>query len=106
MSSSEQMKWSALVDELTSNAAKLEREEQTVQEYSANYQRLIKELADEIRTNPYAGTGSPMRAVAYRKHFLWRVKLVGANGETVMVSEAYYSRSNAVRAARRLRELL
>jgi hypothetical protein len=99
------MKWSALVDELTSNAAKLEREEQTVQEYSANYQRLIKELADEIRTNPYAGSGSPMR-VAYRKHFLWRVKLVAANGETVMVSEAYYSRSNAVRAARRLRELL
>jgi uncharacterized protein YegP (UPF0339 family) len=42
----------------------------------------------------------------YCKHLLWRVKLVAANGETVMVSEAYFSRSNAVRAARRLRELL
>jgi uncharacterized protein YegP (UPF0339 family) len=47
-----------------------------------------------------------MKAVVYRKHLLWRVKLVAANGETVMVSEVYYSKSNAIRAARRLRELL
>jgi uncharacterized protein YegP (UPF0339 family) len=100
------MKWSALVDQLTSNAKKLERKEQTIQEYSANYQRLIKELADDIRTNPYGGTGSALRVIAYRKHFFWRVKLVGANGETLIVSETYYSRSNAVRAAQRLRELL
>jgi uncharacterized protein YegP (UPF0339 family) len=106
MSASAQMKWSALVDELTANATKFERKEQTVQEYSANYKRLIKELADEIRTNPYAEAGSPMKVQVYRKHLLWRVKLVAANGETLMVSETYYSRSNAVRAAQRLRELL
>jgi uncharacterized protein YegP (UPF0339 family) len=47
-----------------------------------------------------------MRAIVYRKNLFWRVKLVAANGETVMVSETYYSRSNAVRAAQRLRELL
>ena len=57
------------------------------------------------------GTGqvrseASMRVVVYRKRLLWRVKLVGANGETVMVSETYYSRSNAVRAAQRLRKLL
>jgi hypothetical protein len=58
MSASAQMKWSALVDELTANATKFERKEQTAPEYSANYKRLIKELADEIRTNPYGGTHS------------------------------------------------
>jgi uncharacterized protein YegP (UPF0339 family) len=47
-----------------------------------------------------------MKVVVYKKHFVWRVKLVGANGETLMVSETYYSRSNAVRAAQKLRELL
>jgi uncharacterized protein YegP (UPF0339 family) len=47
-----------------------------------------------------------MKVVVYRKNLLWRVKLVGANGEILMVSETYYSRSNAVRAAMRLRELL
>jgi uncharacterized protein YegP (UPF0339 family) len=105
MSASAQMKWSALVDELTANATKFERKEQTVQEYSANYKRLIKELADEIRTKPYVGTTS-LKVVVYRKNLFWRVKLVAANGEILMVSETYYSRSNAVRAAQRLRELL
>jgi uncharacterized protein YegP (UPF0339 family) len=47
-----------------------------------------------------------MKAVVYKKHLFWRVKLVAANGETLMVSETYYSRSNAVRAAQKLRELL
>jgi uncharacterized protein YegP (UPF0339 family) len=47
-----------------------------------------------------------MKVVVYRKHLLWRVKLVGANGETLMVSETYYSRSNAVRAAQKIRELI
>jgi uncharacterized protein YegP (UPF0339 family) len=47
-----------------------------------------------------------MKVIAYKKRFLWRVKLVAPNGETLMVSETYYSRSNAVRAAQRLRELL
>jgi uncharacterized protein YegP (UPF0339 family) len=47
-----------------------------------------------------------MKVVVYKKHLFWRVKLVAANGEAVMVSETYYSRSNAVRAAQRLRELL
>jgi uncharacterized protein YegP (UPF0339 family) len=50
--------------------------------------------------------GQGVRVVVYRKHLFWRVKLVGANGETLMVSETYYSRSNAVRAAQKLRELL
>jgi uncharacterized protein YegP (UPF0339 family) len=47
-----------------------------------------------------------MKAVVYKKHLFWQVKLVAANGETLMVSETYYSRSNAVRAAQKLRELL
>lgn len=47
-----------------------------------------------------------MKVVVYRKRLFWRVKLVGANNEVMMVSEAYYSRSNAVRAAHRLREVL
>jgi len=46
-----------------------------------------------------------MKVLVYRKHLLWRVKLVAANGETMMVSEPYASRSNAVRAAQRLREV-
>ena len=47
-----------------------------------------------------------MKVVVYKKHVFWRVKLVAANGNTLMVSETYYSRSNAVRAAQKLRELL
>jgi len=47
-----------------------------------------------------------MKVIAYKKRFLWLVKIVAANGEILMVSETYYSRSNAVRAAQRLRELL
>lgn len=33
----------------------------------------------------------------------WYVRAVARNGETMVVSEAYVSRSNALRAARRLR---
>jgi uncharacterized protein YegP (UPF0339 family) len=47
-----------------------------------------------------------MKVVVYKKHLFWRVKLVATNGKTLMVSEIYYSRSNAVRAAQKLRELL
>jgi uncharacterized protein YegP (UPF0339 family) len=47
-----------------------------------------------------------MKVVVYKKNLFWRVKLVAANGEILMVSETYYSRSNAVRAAQKLRELL
>ena len=47
-----------------------------------------------------------MRIEIYRKHLLYRVKLVGRNGETVMNSETYYSRSNAERSAQRLRREL
>jgi uncharacterized protein YegP (UPF0339 family) len=47
-----------------------------------------------------------MKVQVYRKRFFWRVKLVATNGEILMVSETYYNRSNAVRAAQRLRELL
>jgi uncharacterized protein YegP (UPF0339 family) len=47
-----------------------------------------------------------MKVVVYKKHLFWRVKLIAANGEILMASETYYSRSNAVRAAQKLRELL
>ena len=47
-----------------------------------------------------------MRIEIYRKHLLWRVKLIGRNGETVLVSETYYSKSNAERSAKRLRREL
>ena len=49
MSASQQMKWGALVDELTANAVRHERKEQTTDEYSANFRRLMSDLADEIR---------------------------------------------------------
>lgn len=35
----------------------------------------------------------------YRKFINYRVRLVGGNGEVMMVSEAYYSKGNAQRAA-------
>ena len=44
--------------------------------------------------------------IVYKKHLFWRVKLVAKNGETLMISETYYSRSNAIRAAQRVRGLL
>ena len=47
-----------------------------------------------------------MRIDVYRKHLLWRVKLIGRNGEVVLVSETYYSKSNAERSAKRLRREL
>lgn len=47
-----------------------------------------------------------MDVKVYRKSLVWRVKLLGTNGKTVMNSEAYFSKGNAERAARRLRLLL
>lgn len=44
-----------------------------------------------------------MRVVVYRRYLLWRVKLVGDNNKVIMNSEAYYSKSNATRAAEKLR---
>ena len=44
-----------------------------------------------------------MKVQVYKNRFFWRVKLVATNGEILMVSETYYNRSNAVRAAQRLR---
>lgn len=43
-----------------------------------------------------------MKVVVYRKRLFWRVKLVAKNGKTLLVSETYYSRSNANRAAKKL----
>lgn len=43
-----------------------------------------------------------MKVETYKKLFVWRVKLVGKNGETVMVSESYFNKSNALRAAKTL----
>ena len=42
----------------------------------------------------------------YRKLLLWRVKIVGANGEPMVVSETYSSKSNALRAATNLADEL
>lgn len=47
-----------------------------------------------------------MQIFVYKKRFVWRVKLAGGNGETIMVSESYYSRSNAERSAKKLRREL
>lgn len=47
-----------------------------------------------------------IKAIVYKKRLVWRVKLVGGNGEVVMNSEAYFSRGNAKRALKRLNELL
>ena len=47
-----------------------------------------------------------MKVVVYRKNLFWRVKLVAANNEILMVSETYYNWCNAVRAAQKFRELL
>jgi uncharacterized protein YegP (UPF0339 family) len=32
-----------------------------------------------------------MRVVVYESAFFWRIKLAGANRETLMVSETYYT---------------
>lgn len=45
-----------------------------------------------------------LKVKVYRKYLVWRVKLVGGNGEIVMNSEAYASKRNAQRAAKRLTE--
>jgi hypothetical protein len=41
-----------------------------------------------------------MKVLVYNKRLFLRVKLVGANGETLMVSEADCSRSNTQQQAR------
>lgn len=45
-----------------------------------------------------------MKIEVYKKLLLWRVKLVAKNGEVLMHSETYYNRSNADRAAKRLKK--
>lgn len=45
-----------------------------------------------------------MRIEVYKKLLLWRVKLVAKNGETLLVSETYYNKSNADRAAKKLKK--
>lgn len=47
-----------------------------------------------------------MKVVVSKKLLLWRVKLVAKNGEVLLVSETYYNKGNATRAAKKLeREL-
>lgn len=41
-----------------------------------------------------------------RKNLLWRVYIVGNNGENMLTSETYYSKSNATRAAIRISKAL
>ncbi len=43
-----------------------------------------------------------MKIVMRRKFLLWRVYIVGNNGEIVMTSETYSSEGNAMRAKNRL----
>lgn len=47
-----------------------------------------------------------MKVEVYRKNLVWRVRLISTNGEVVMNSEAYFSKSNANRAAKKVRSLL
>lgn len=47
-----------------------------------------------------------MKAELYKKYLVWRVRLVGKNGLVVMNSEAYYNKSNATRALKRVKKEL
>lgn len=47
-----------------------------------------------------------MKIEVYKKFLVYRVKLVGKNGEPLLVSEAYYSKYNAQRAAKKLHKEL
>lgn len=44
-----------------------------------------------------------LKVVVYKKRLVWRVKLVAANNEIVLNSEAYYNKSNAQRAAKNIK---
>jgi uncharacterized protein YegP (UPF0339 family) len=44
-----------------------------------------------------------MKIKVVRKTIFWYVKLVGDNGETLMVSETYFSKTNAERAGNKLK---
>lgn len=44
-----------------------------------------------------------LKVEVYKKRLLWRVKLVGKNGEPVLVSETYFSKSNANRALKNVK---
>lgn len=45
-----------------------------------------------------------MKIQVKRKTLFWYVILKGDNGETLMVSETYYSKGNAMRAALRIKQ--
>jgi hypothetical protein len=46
-----------------------------------------------------------MKIIVYRKFLVWRVKIIATNGKVVMNSEAYSSKSNALRSANKLASL-
>lgn len=41
-----------------------------------------------------------------RKTFFWYIKIVAGNGETLLTSETYFTKSNAKRAAEKLSKKL
>lgn len=41
-----------------------------------------------------------------KKTFLWYVKIIAKNGETLLTSETYFSRGNALRAGLKLSKAL
>ena len=47
-----------------------------------------------------------MKIVLERKVVFWFIKFVGKNGKTLMHSETYYSKSNALRAGRKISKAL
>lgn len=48
--------------------------------------------------------GKSMKIIVTRKLVLYYIRIVGRNGEVLLTSETYYSKSNAKRAAMRLAE--
>ena len=64
-------------------------------------------LPESRRPAETSNSGWPKQTtVAHQLASDCRTSHVAANGETLMVSEAYYSRFNVIRAAQRLREVL